>query len=239
MHYAKGAPVRAGGGATGAATTQDLNDKREHLTAPTFENQISAGPANDLFDEFVVTVASASRRDFDQLVSCGVLKDFLSFGPAKFGVSAIIAGRDGFYQPTDSGEAAIIMPALPLAAPWEPDFPSDDPGDLVAFHLGQPDRWWWRVGSVPILNPMAITRAEILHEPLILHSCPLNWLRAGGIGSVVLDRSKANLGLYLGGISQIIADTVKLGDEIERRLRSPVPALPRVFIQQPTRRLAA
>jgi len=186
---------------------------------------------SDLFDEFVSAVTLASRRDFDALITEGVPARFLWHGASRFGVSPIAPEGDSTYQPIDSGELAYIIPAMPLAAPWERGFPSDDPGDLIAWRLSHPGHWWRRTGALPILNPDAINRAEIMREPLAVHSSPLAWMQAGGNGCVVLD-PRANLQLYFGGVQRIAADTVDLGEAIERCLRERPLPMPQIFVKR-------
>lgn len=185
----------------------------------------------DLFEEFAAAVAMATRRDFDLLTASGASRRFLTHGACRYGVSAIVPERDGGYQPTESGELAYIIPAIPLAAPWDRDFPSEDVGDLIAWRMSCPSRWWWRSGTVAILNPRAIDRAEIMRESLAVYSSPLAWMQAGGAGCVVLD-PRADLRLHFGGVSHVSADTVELGVAIERRLRTPRPPLPRIFVKR-------
>jgi hypothetical protein len=98
----------------------------------------------------------------------------------------------------------------------------------------QGDRWRRRAGLVPIMNPIAIDRAEIYREPLTLHASPLDWMRAGGAGCVIVDPT-ANLRLYLGGVERINLDDLRFGAAIERRLIEPSPCLPKIYVRAEAR----
>ena len=193
----------------------------------------------DLYSEFTAATALAEPRHFRWLVNRGVPPDFLWRGAMRLGVQDIAPSNDGTYQPIDEGQRAIIMPTIPLLAPWEWEEGDDleDVGDLTAFRPDDPSRWWCRCGSVPILNPAAILGAELYDEPLRIHSTPLDWMRAAGDGVVILD-PLAHLGLHLGSVRQLICDTVELGREIDRRLRHPEPKMPTIMIPNVVRAAA-
>lgn len=183
----------------------------------------------DLADEFASAAAAAEAEHFDALVARGVPRSWLWRGPMRFGVEEIAGGDDGLYQPMPGGELAVIVPALPLAAPWEDDFPVEDLGDLVAWLPRDSSRWWRRCGLMPILNPAALERAAWFREPLSVWSTPLRWLRASGNGIVLLDGT-ANLRLWLGDVDTIHADTYELGDDIDHRLRLPRVPRPEILV---------
>lgn len=178
-----------------------------------------------LFAEFVDMVANVRQRDFDILEAAGVPGAFLWHGPSRFGVAIVAPDAGGTYQLSEGGgELAIVVPARPLA------FDDHDVGDLVAFYLSRPSRWWTRLGAVPLLSPDAILRAEVTRTPLRVFSTPLDWLRAGGDGIVILDW-QVNLRFHLGGVGRVNADTRRLGDAIDRRLREPTPR-PEIYVRR-------
>jgi hypothetical protein len=189
----------------------------------------------DILEEMGAAIQATSRRDDAVLIAGGVPRSFLYGTAYRYGVSAILTDRDGGYQPTESGELAIIIPAIPLVGPEDPAFPSDDIGDLIAFHLRSPSKWWTRTGAIPVLNPHAIDRAEIMDERLMIHATPLDWLRAEGRGCLLLDRS-ANLRLLLGGVKSFLVGDARLGAFIEQRMTKPYPK-PSIFVS--TQRAAA
>src|SRR5215469_11357030 len=145
-----------------------------------------------LFDEFASAAAAAGTREDAVLRSLGVSGDWLWSGPARYGVARISLMPSGLYEPSEEGERAAILPAVPLESG------NEDVGDLIAFRPHDPGHWWVRAGNCPILNPDALLRAELLREPLVLHATPLGWLRAGGVGAVILTR--CDLRLHLGNI---------------------------------------
>lgn len=182
----------------------------------------------DLAAEFAEAANTAKREHYDWLVEQGVPRAFLYRGSCQVGVAEIETGAGGLYQPYGGGDLAFIMPARPIPAPWDADFPDDDPGDLVAWLPSSPWRWWSRCGMAPLLNPRAIDVAHYRALPLACWSMPLRWLRAGGDGVVIL-QCDSDLRLWFGSGLTVHADTLELGEEIERRLRQP-PALARVLV---------
>lgn len=171
----------------------------------------------DLVDEFTAATAAVERRHFDALAALGVSRRFLFLGPMRFGVAAITTS-DRFYEPREDGTPAVIMPAIPLAAPWEDGFGEDDVGDLIAFSARAPQQWWCRCGLVPVLNPDAILRAESFRTPLQVRTSPLSWLRHSGDGCVLLDRA-ADVRLLFGGVPRIVADDLYSGEAMDRAWR--------------------
>jgi hypothetical protein len=110
------------------------------------------------------------------------------------------------------------MPAIPLAAPWEDGFGDDDVGDLVAFSTDTPQRWWCRCGSLPVMNPDAVRRAEIFRNALHVWTSPLSWLRHAGEGCVLIDPT-ADVRLLFGGVPKIIAEDIATGEGVDRAWR--------------------
>lgn len=192
----------------------------------------------DLIDELAEAAAAARPEHFDALVAAGVSSAYLRRGPARFGIAEIDVDGDGYYQPAPTGEAAFIIPAVPLVAPWEDGFPVEDVADLVAWFPRDPRRWWRRSGMAPILNPDAIDPAAWYRAPLDVRSTPLAWLRASGRGIVLLD-PEANLRLWLGDVRTVHADDIDLGEQLERRMREPSWRAPRVLVAAPSLTRAA
>ena len=97
------------------------------------------------------------------------------------------AGR-GFDFAHD-GVAAVIQPV------WRGSAPSLECGveypvlaDLIAWRPAEPSRWWyhWFVES-PALGDHYLEAAHAEHAPLVCHLTPLDWLRSGCLGTVLLD----------------------------------------------------
>jgi hypothetical protein len=214
----------------GRANTSNSTDESEDFSAPPRHEQ---GPTG-IFAEFTAATAAVERADFDLLVAQGVPRNWLWLGPMRFGVAEITASNDT-YQPMVGGERAIVVPAIPRNDIDEV-LGNVDPGDLIAFLPNDPSKWWCRTGACPFLNPVAIARAEIYRQPLRLHRSPLDWLRAGGDGAVVLDE-RAHLRLHLGGVGEIICDDLALARWIDRALKARV-RLPSIRVRTDVREAA-
>jgi hypothetical protein len=196
------------------------------------EDSAGDAPAQHwLADEFDAQAAAATREDLDALAAAGVSRDFLWMGPARFGVAEIEADGDRTYQPIKGGTNTVIVPADPLPPLSDPACLDWDPGDLIAFRLADPSRWWVRTGAAPFLGFSAVEYAEHFRTPLRLWSSPLAWLRAAGDGAVILDPA-IDLRLWLGSVGTIHADGIELGEEIERGLRT-VARLPQIRVPRP------
>ncbi|WP_404379944.1 hypothetical protein [Caenispirillum salinarum] len=166
----------------------------------------------DLFTSFA---GAATARHHQALIAAGVPSEWLYGGPARFGVArAVFAGPH--WEPHEHGTAVCVLPDAPLSRPGEP---ADLMADLIAFRTADPARWWLLKGGAAILNPTARDLAEWHGEPLAVHASPLDWMRAGGGGVVVLDWT-AHLPLHLGRVPLVAAD-LALGERLDRALNRP------------------
>ena len=183
--------------------------------------------AAELLSEWLSTSMAATRSDFEALIARGVSPHWLWLGTTRFGVCKIEPHSDGTYEPRPGGLRAYIVPLIPLA----PDtlIEHHDLGDLIAFTLDAPETWWCCYSTIPLLNPEAAERARWFREPLHVWRTPLDWLRAQGSGSVILDW-RASLRLWLDDVPEIIAQDLVLGERIERRLVLP-RARTRILVQ--------
>ncbi len=92
-----------------------------------------------------------------------------------------------------AGSPAVIQPV------WRGPAPSIYAGvehpvlaDLIAWRPAEPGRWWYRWGcDTPTLGDEYVDDAHQHHHPLVCHSTPLDWLRAGCVGCVLLDIAEA------------------------------------------------
>ena len=149
------------------------------------------------------------------------------------GVAEIETTAEGIYQPAPGGRKAFIQPVygevpppkVPIIDPADPE-----PIDLVAWFPGEPARWWLRRGTAVLLGEIEVVCAEVYDEPIQVRRTPLDWLKAGGDGIVIL-ADPATASLYLRAI-KIVAEDVSHGLELERSLRPPVIDLPRIFVRQ-------
>ena len=86
------------------------------------------------------------------------------------------------------------------------------------YHLRRDDL---RHRTPPFSYPIEIARSEFLDEPLHIHANPLSWLRAGAIGTVVLDWRSALF--YLSGVRRFICHDQATAKRLEQELRYPPP----------------
>ena len=174
--------------------------------------QIQACDRPDLWAELAAAADRVRGRHLGLLAKAGVprraLFDFERGIGGRFGLHPITTFRDGTFELASDGPNALIIGA---------DLLDDGLDDLVAWCPERPDRWWHRLGFARLLNEYAVLRAMGCREPLLLWRSPFNWLRMGCDGAVVLDWPLA-LPL-LRGVSEVVAEDVDHGTEIERRLR--------------------
>ncbi len=124
-------------------------------------------------------------------------------GLARIGIDRRIANRCGglaWSRTVTAGRAfdfdrggvpAIIQPV------WRGPAPSIECGvehpilaDLIAWRPAEPGRWWYRWGcDTPALGDEYVEDAHAL-GPLYCHLTPLDWLRSGCIGTVLLDHAE-------------------------------------------------
>lgn len=90
-----------------------------------------------------------------------------------------IAFQNGRWERRFMGRRAIIVPAM--------GFRENRLSDLVAFRLDAPRAFWRLEGTEPLLGYDSLEDASDRREPLMVHESPLDWLRAGRIGAVILD----------------------------------------------------
>lgn len=149
------------------------------------------------------------------------------------GLTQIDADTTGrFYQPVDDGAPAIIVPVLD----------AEELVDLLAFDPRRPERWWLRIGAVPLLGgdelAYLLLGPKLFAEPLWVHRTPLNWLRNSCHGVVILDidRGLGDLAIVPNGIA---AEDAAHQRELKDRLaRAAMRRLPNVIVAGPERKAA-
>ena len=172
------------------------------------------GPLIDIDAEFDRALERATAAHYARLIKRGVTSRTLYINPAMFGAERIETFADGTYQPAASGKSAIVQPVCPYY-----EIGDLCPHDLVAWHPDNPSRWWLRLGVGALINGEAVFDAGYLDHPLQVHSCPLNWLRGGAEGVVILDRS-CHIPFWLGGANRIITSNFNLAERIDRAFRT-------------------
>jgi len=172
--------------------------------------------STELFSEWVRANARLSQSYRDNLKSRGVSSSAWFGSPSLVGAARLQEADADRYVPGDTGPAACVVPVFDggtLGELWALH-------DLVAFTLDQPSRWWLRRGVGVLLGPdWPDYRVTLANEPLPLFSTPLDWLRAGGRGSCVVDWS-AHLPLHLGSVENIVCDTPELASRLYAALNS-------------------
>lgn len=159
--------------------------------------------------------------------------------PPVIGVGRIQPDDGGTYAP--AGEGAVRAVILPVQVPTS--FSDTDRylaeladlgGDLVAFDVTNPMRWWTRNGDAAVLNPEALHLAAEEGVPARVFASPLEWMQVAGAsgvldwraGSVILDWSRA--AGVLAGLTEVECGP-HVATSIHAALR-PLPNPPRVTV---------
>ena len=184
-----------------------------------------------MINEWLIIPLRLDQAGFDRLRSFGVEHEALVrcgyLTPARVRIDGNLFDFD------EDGIGMLVQPVWigPIPSPHEL---IDDPilGDLIAWRLDDPDRWYWRRGEHGlVLGDDNLSRAEHFHEPIRIYRNPLNWLRGRGAGALLLDNSPASLD-RLRRCGEVIADDFTHGVEVENRLHQPAPNIPLISIIQ-------
>jgi hypothetical protein len=95
-----------------------------------------------------------------------------------------ISADEAYFWPDIEGREAFILPVQEKGATV----------DLIAWSPKRPTDWRWRLGSATILNLDAVMVTSWDMPPVKVHATPLDWLRAGRDGCVILDWSSPDIG---------------------------------------------
>ncbi len=109
------------------------------------------------------------------------------------GMAVARIGTTGrLWMPEPTGTPTFILPV------WAGPAPSiysiiESPVliDMIAWRPDDPSRWWYRTGEGDTLGIDNLDLAHAEGWPISLHRTPLDWLRAGCRGAVLLDRCEA------------------------------------------------
>ena len=129
---------------------------------------------------------------------------------------ARVRSHGPFYEPDPNGNPAIIMPAME----------GGEVADLVAFMPHRPNHFCVRLGACPLLG---IDNMGVWSEPLRVWRTPIDHLRAGLEGAVVLSWPGAIP--LLRSCSELIPEDTQHGVEIRKRLSRPI-ALPKISVPE-------
>jgi hypothetical protein len=176
-------------------------------------------PANWLEAEYEQAAWDAGPRTVRLLSSLGVPADVL-YGRAvefcTFGVARIGTYRRGFYDPSEGGQIAIVQPCASCPEPYFPEVI-----DLCAWFPSNPNKWWMRTGCAPVLALDALERAAFFDKPLTIHKTPLDYLRSGCVGTVILRDSA----FWLGGARRFLVPDNETASSIAQCFKSELPEI--------------
>lgn len=162
--------------------------------------------------EMFAAAGRVKQQHLDRLNALGASPGILALGPycPPFGVANGVGELSGIFLPGD-GPAYIVQPVV-------------DDGvmvDLVYWRTLQPERWWLRTGAGWALNPAGATSSVWKPEKPVLHASPLDWLRAGATGSVILDWEAPGVRQLLAE-PEVICGTLGLATTLDRALRTMI-----------------
>lgn len=133
----------------------------------------------DLTAEMETACAAVKQIHLDRLRSLGVSSQTIArIGDqqAPFGISKVDHIGQAIYQP--GGERQSIV---------TPVYDGCDLIDLISWQTSFPARWLWRCGAAWALGIDSIASNNWTDDPLQIFATPLDWLRGGADGLVILD----------------------------------------------------
>ena len=138
----------------------------------------------DINGEEQTSALAVNGRHLTTLKKLGVADAAMAAIGAKqtpFGVQRCDMRGKQFFEPTREpyGVDAVIMPVVAEGTTI----------DLISWRTLAPDAWLWRNGDGWALGIDIITSPPLWDgfQEITLHATPLDWLRAGGTGAVILD----------------------------------------------------
>jgi hypothetical protein len=167
---------------------------------------------------------------------------------ARTGIETITV-TGNLYAPDDTGELALILPVIEYI--HEPHLDADgyllrtpvpEPElvlvDLVACALSTPSRCWRRRGEPAVLlGGQHLEEAAREGAPLHVFRKPLDWLRSGCQGVVLINRTGLRSAFL--GINRLEAEDLEHGKALHAWLHQPDDALPVVHVPSLPSRSAA
>lgn len=166
----------------------------------------------------------AARRLRDLGVPLGVLYG-LATDFCVYGAGRVETHRSGVFEFSPEGTPAIVQPAARCSVPGEPEII-----DLVCWFPDNPNRWWQRTGNGLFLDYDALNRSSFTPnlgvdddgnpfrqpQPLLVHSSPLDYLRAGCTGTCLLCPDDPGAAFWLSGAEKILCAERELADKVQR-----------------------
>ena len=152
--------------------------------------------------------------DFAALQLAGVDGTVLASAMAQRLIGADdICIRDGRWERRFRGRRAVVLPV------WQSQ--AADIVDLVAFRPEAPKAFWLLTGHGVMLGAASAIHADYYDEPLLIHETPLDWLKAGGDGAVILDW-RHYWPLYMGSIKTVRVVSLDFGRRLRAAMQRPL-----------------
>jgi hypothetical protein len=189
--------------------------------------------SNCLLREFVAADQKITESHYENLSAFGIPRAvWCGTGGSLIGVQKVRSIERGYYQPGEPGRPYYVCPIGSHASGiWQ------FLDDLCAWSPSQPNCWFMRTGNGFMLNPDEPERCRIHQEPIELHATPLDWLRAGGRGAVILDWS-VHLPIYFRGVRNIICDSIDLAGRVHSALND-IGSVPHIHVAREAVNVAA
>lgn len=168
----------------------------------------------DLTVEFSNAISAIEQRHRDRLVAVVVPECIAqpTEGRHEWGVMKVRPeGQYHFIPDPEEGKEAFVSIA----------FYRGNIMDLIAWHPAAPANWRWRVGDTPILNIDAIEQKWPGDGPLKIYATPLDYLRGGCEGVVILDWN-ATSDIRRLALEDAICCPQAIIDRLDGILRKPV-----------------
>ncbi len=169
---------------------------------------------------------SYSPQVYKALAQAGYHHDWIRHGDLG-GIRAQIDGR--FFEPDPDGEFWIAQPVWVEQPTGFHYVENPILEDLIAWQPAQPDIWYFLRGETGlILGEENLVFAQLAGEKAVLHRTPLDWLKAGRKGAVLLDEH----GLHrLLDVAEIVCADVKHGTEVKEKLnRHCLRQMPKFYV---------
>ena len=143
----------------------------------------------NLAREWLAT-ADLNSLQHQELARLGVTQEAMHRGGGLGWARVSTTGR--LYMPSTAGDVAIIQPV------WAGPAPSiyrgvehPDLVDLIAWPLAEPVCWSYREGTTAVaLGQEYLDAAQFDGEPVVLFLTPLDWLKAGCEGAMLLEQAE-------------------------------------------------
>lgn len=152
----------------------------------------------------------------------------------RVGVARVVTREDGTFEPHPDGALhLIIAEGIP-----EPNLGWREIVDLIALRTDDPTQWWLRRDIVDLLGSDEIDRAAFAGLPLVLLPSPLDWLRAGCVGAVIVNWSLDPRSIF-GAVDTVHCTTEALRHRLRKRLEEVCKPRLRILADGEARRDAA